>query len=538
MKRMMLTALLFLMVLLAGTAVPAGAAAPPLAIEDYSRTVDFTGKKLVLIMKGDDPSYADPAHNDSGWTLISLPSDWSDYYPDWTGVCWYRLRLRFPERQPVHSVGIQLGVVSDVDELYLNGKLIAATGKFPPERKSSYDRIRIYEIPTSLVRAGAENLLALRVAGFFRETNGPYTGTFLVGPFMQLQRDLLSREFFNVFFVVIYLAVSVYFGFIFFRHSVEKENLFFSLATLLSAVYFFMRTQIKFFVPADFLLLKKIEYVTLFLIFAMFMEFITHYSGRRRTALHWVFYTVTAAGVLATAISNNPVFWHNVLNWMVQPSWLIPVGYSVCVIISDFRKRFDSIYLMVAFAALLVTMVNDILVHRNVYQFIRLSGYAYMLMILGIAIIMHNRVMQLVRRFEGLEDGALAARKAEKDRRRGTLTPEAEEKLKEALAVIGRDFAAEISRESLAEDLGMNPDYLGKLFKQYTGKKISEYLSEVRVKKAVELLRDGDNSIPNIAFAVGFESLPTFYRVFQKCTGHSPMAYRKKISSSDGGGAG
>jgi AraC-like DNA-binding protein len=542
MKRMIYTALAFLALTLALTPAhicagvsagiaETGGATPVLRIDDYTRLVDFTGRKIVLVEKGDNPAYRDPSYDDSRWKLISLPSDWSEYYPGWNGICWYRMRVNFPKRLPVNSLGIQLGVVSDVDELYLNGQLIGSTGRFPPLRKSSYDKIRIYEIPPALIRPGADNVLALRVAGFFRYTNGPYMGTFLIGPFMQLQRDLLSREFFNVFFVVLYLAVSFYFGLIFFRHAVDRENLFFSLATLLSAVYFFMRTQIKFFVPADFLLLKKIEYIALFLIFTMFMEFITHYSGRKRAALHYIFYAASAGSVLAIGLSGNPVFWHDVLNWLVQPSWIIPVSYSVYVIIYDFRKRFDSIYLMVAFGALMITMVNDIMVHRNVYQFIRLSGYAYLLLILGISIIMHNRFIQLRRRFESLEGQELPAVKAEKDRKRGALTPEAEEKLKEALAVIARDYATELSRESMAEDLGMNPDYLGKLFKQYTGKKINEYINEVRVNKAIELLGDGENSIPSIAFTVGFESLPTFYRVFQKCTGNSPMAYRKKLSS-------
>ncbi len=284
-----------------------------------------------------------------------------------------------------------------------------------------------------------------------------------------------------------------------------------------------------------FLLLKRIEYIVLFLIMAVFMQFITHYSGRRRMSLHHVFYAATAGSVACLFCSaTTSCSGMTCSTTLFSPPGSSPSAYSIYVLVNDFRKRFDSIYLLAAYGVILVTLVNDIMVHRLVYSFIRLSGYAYMLLILGLTIIMHNRFIALKRRFEEFEktvvsgEGGPGTVKISKER---SLTPEAEEKLKEALTVIEESYADDISRESLADDLGMNPDYLGKLFKQYTGKKISEYINEVRVRRAVKLLGDGENSIPSIAFAVGFESLPTFYRVFQKCTGFSPMAYRKKTST-------
>jgi AraC-like DNA-binding protein len=347
---------------------------------------------------------------------------------------------------------------------------------------------------------------------------------------MKLQRDLLSREFFSMFFVVIYLAVSIYFGIIFYLHAVEKDNLFFSLATLLSAVYFFFRTQIKYLVFEDFLLMKKMEYIVLFLIFSVFLEFVTHYTARPRSRLHYVFHMVTLTGIIAIVASNNPVVWHAVLKNMIQPSWIFPVAYSFYLIANDLRAGKKVGFLLAAFIVLTVTLVNDVLVNRGIYNFVSLSGYAYLFLIIGIAYIMHRRFIELKKKAESIEEVARDGGGEKKPR----IGAETEEKLKKALRIIEMQFAEDITREYLADEVGMNADYFGKLFKQYTGKKTGEYVNEVRIRKAQELLSDPENNIASIAFAVGFESLPTFYRVFQKYAGDSPQSFRKKISDWSG----
>ncbi len=481
--------------------------------------------KIVRIQKGDNPEYARLFYNDSTWQVISLPSSWTQVFPGWEGVCWYRIPVRFPSKLPAHSLGIQLGVISDVDELYFNGVKIASSGTFPPDRRSCYDKIRVYEIPTILIRTGAVNVFALRVASLFPSPSGPYAGEFRIGPFMLLQRDLLSREFFSMFFVVIYLAVSLYFGIIFFLHAVEKDNLFFSLATLLSAMYFFFRTQIKYLISDNFLVMKKFEYIVLFLIFSMFLEFMAYYTARKRNVFHYIFHAITLSGVIIVTMSNNPLVWNWVLKNIIQPTWLYPVLYSFYVVIRGLRNRKEFVFLLAAFIVLTVTLINDILVNRAIYNFISLSGYAYLFLIIGIAYIMHRRFGELKKRVESTESRNQNSGFSKKPK----FGAETEEKLKTALRIIEEKFAEDITRESLADELGMNADYFGKLFKQYTGKKTGEYVNEVTIHKAQELLGDPDNSISSIAFAVGFESLPTFYRVFQKCTGESPQGYRKKI---------
>ena len=102
-----------------------------------------------------------------------------------------------------------------------------------------------------------------------------------------------------------------------------------------------------------------------------------------------------------------------------------------------------------------------------------------------------------------------------------------EERLKKAVIFIEDNYHEEISRDALAATLNMHPDTLGRYFKMYTGKKISEYVNYLRIKEASQLLKKTDNNIIDIAFTVGFESLTTFNRIFMKKMNITPSAYRK-----------
>lgn len=112
--------------------------------------------------------------------------------------------------------------------------------------------------------------------------------------------------------------------------------------------------------------------------------------------------------------------------------------------------------------------------------------------------------------------------------RRHSITPAIEEKMKKAMAYIRENYTSDISREGLASSLNMHPDSFGRFFKMYTNMRISEFINELRVRHAAERLRGTDATIIDIAFAAGFESLPTFNRAFMKVFRVTPTRYREK----------
>lgn len=85
-----------------------------------------------------------------------------------------------------------------------------------------------------------------------------------------------------------------------------------------------------------------------------------------------------------------------------------------------------------------------------------------------------------------------------------------------------------ITREELASQVFLSPDYMAKVFKKETGKRISDYLSEVRLQEAKCLLTDTTRSISDIASSLSYANFSGFSRMFKSETGLSPAEYRKK----------
>ena len=56
-------------------------------------------------------------------------------------------------------------------------------------------------------------------------------------------------------------------------------------------------------------------------------------------------------------------------------------------------------------------------------------------------------------------------------------------------------------------------------------------IAQYKITHACNLLSRSDLGIAQVAFESGFESLSTFYTWFKRCTGHTPGAYRKYVTS-------
>ena len=494
-------------------------------ISDYSSPLNLAGKKIIRFKKGDDPDYKNIKYNDSSWMRVSLPSNWNDIYPGWTGVSWYRIHIEFPDHLPERSIGLQPGVICDVDEVFFNGRLIGKSGKFPPGQESAYSKERLYEIPPNLVRKSRTNVIAMRISGLFAYCNGPYRGEFILKPFHELIKDFYSREFLNLIFLVIYIVVSFYFALFYLRYPRAKENLYFSLFMINSAVYFFLRSQIKFFVSDNFLFLVRLEFCVISIIFVLLMEFITSFFKQKRGIFHYIFYVITASWLVFVIFTGKIDNWDMVLRYALQPSWIIPVSYCVYILVKYFKSEKEAKYLSAAFAVLIITIINDILVTRVVYDSATLTNYGFLVLVFSITIIINNRFIMMKKELEELRRIRPGLKKDT------SISNDARKKLEQAISIINYDFSGDISRETIAKKLAIHPDYLGKLFKQYTGKKFNDYVNECRIEKAKILLREKEYSVINIAYVVGFDSLPTFYRVFQKNTGESPTAFRQKNAS-------
>jgi Response regulator containing CheY-like receiver domain and AraC-type DNA-binding domain len=99
----------------------------------------------------------------------------------------------------------------------------------------------------------------------------------------------------------------------------------------------------------------------------------------------------------------------------------------------------------------------------------------------------------------------------------------------QTLELIHKDYMnPELSVNSLAEGVFLTPTYLSALFKKETGVTIGQYLTNYRIERAKQLLRDKRYKLYRISSLVGYSDANYFARIFKRQVGIIPSEYREK----------
>jgi AraC-like DNA-binding protein len=94
---------------------------------------------------------------------------------------------------------------------------------------------------------------------------------------------------------------------------------------------------------------------------------------------------------------------------------------------------------------------------------------------------------------------------------------------------IEQHLAEEVSLTRVAKAVHISASYLSEKFKKIAGVNFVDYVARARIEKACVLLEDVDLRISEIAFAVGFQSLSQFNRVFKRISRKSPTEFRASL---------
>lgn len=100
--------------------------------------------------------------------------------------------------------------------------------------------------------------------------------------------------------------------------------------------------------------------------------------------------------------------------------------------------------------------------------------------------------------------------------------------LSQAKEYLDSHYWKPVSLEEVAGQVGLSSYYLSKLFKEQFQITFSEYLTAIRLEKAKTYLLNGNVSLKEITFNIGYKDPNYFSRVFKKGTGLSPREYRNK----------
>jgi len=123
---------------------------------------------------GDDTIWASPDYNDNNWEKIKVPANWEDQgFHGYNGYAWYRKTFEIPKELIGSNFILNAGFIDDVDQTYINGRLIGMSGGFPPQYVTAYDAHREYYVPKEILKEG-KNTIAIRV--YDSQLGGGITG--------------------------------------------------------------------------------------------------------------------------------------------------------------------------------------------------------------------------------------------------------------------------------------------------------------------------------------------------------------------------
>ncbi|MBI5214029.1 MAG: helix-turn-helix transcriptional regulator [Nitrospirae bacterium] len=103
------------------------------------------------------------------------------------------------------------------------------------------------------------------------------------------------------------------------------------------------------------------------------------------------------------------------------------------------------------------------------------------------------------------------------------------DKILEIKRYIDENYDRRISISDVIKNSCINKTYLCKYFKLITGYSFADYINNIRVQKAKEILKNREIPVTEVAALMGYGNSSYFIEVFKKFTGYSPLEFRKII---------
>ena len=105
----------------------------------------------------------------------------------------------------------------------------------------------------------------------------------------------------------------------------------------------------------------------------------------------------------------------------------------------------------------------------------------------------------------------------------------------EAVEIIERDYATDLELDAVARRLATSRRQLQRAFAEAGQTSFRTYLAEVRMRRALEMLREGSLPVREVAGRVGYRQAALFAKTFRRHLGRPPSSFRREGRGSDDG---
>ena len=491
-----------------------------LELENTVRRLDLAGEWRIRF--ADEPDFSDPSLNDEQWQSIPVPSNWRDLR-DYDGRAWYRKHFQLSIDASRDAYAIYIGSIGTANEIYVNGHFLGRRGSIDESEAHWYDLPVSYTVPAQALRAG-DNVVAVRVRGYYAHfSEGITAGPVLLDDFREVQRMRALRDAKELSFSAVFVLVALYFLLFFVRVPQIRSHLYFGIFMLMLAAYVTLRVPLVHEMADDFLLLKRLEYIVLFLLPAPFVLFWAHLHFGSVRPWHVPLVLVWVLFACVPFLGSRVIVWSNALGyWMIA---LAPVSLVIAGSLAwkAFRGHAESRIIVGGVFVLLLTILNDSLMDRSIIESFRMSSYGTVALVAAISISLVQSFVHMQR-----ESDATLERLRELDRLKssfvGNLTDSLLEPAKTISAYVGSLDGDSGSREAVYQSLRSSGESLARLLDRVL---LLSQLQSGGLRSDGEVLKGerleqllGNRSLPaEIAIRCNPELLRTAWQILEEWAG-------------------
>ncbi|MFA6011846.1 MAG: AraC family transcriptional regulator [Desulfobacteraceae bacterium] len=438
------------------------------------------------------------------------------------------LKAEFSVDHPEQVAGISLGRIYNTDRVYVNGKFCGGR-EFEDIQELHYPRN--YDIlPGVLTKGSNEILIYLGICG--NEFGG------FKGPVKLLSQKSFKRDkaidsllFLHIPIGIIAMLLGFFVNVLVYHVPEEKGYPVYVVVGILMTwiihfILIFSPVQ-PFGLETRIIILWVCSFVSSML-FVLFVQLNSRVLFKNLTSL---FITMEMVFILWVLLGNSLMSVHNpgiiigAVNILLTNVMILFLLIRLRAVVDQKTKVVLWLFAVIPGEVIGLDILNYLIGTRSI-PYIHIYAIPFMMLLI---IILHRQSRVMDRQKMKMLTLKLIELHANTDieERKSLVTAQVKRKLDELIDHIQANFHMPLTRENLAEKIELSPDYLGRMFKVHTGKKINDYINDLRIQEACRLLRESDEKIIDIAFTVGFESLATFNRAFMKSMNLSPTEYRQ-----------
>jgi signal transduction histidine kinase/CheY-like chemotaxis protein/HPt (histidine-containing phosphotransfer) domain-containing protein len=394
-SRALASALLALLV-----SLPGAAAAADFTVADLDHPVSLAGSWKRR--HGDDPAWARPDLDDSGWEALRVPMGWGRREGGFEPFTWYRLTVQVgprglgpaPEERARLRLGVIFGKVDSAYEVFAGGVRLGGVGTLPPDPRMDYDRHAIYPIPEPLIGPDGRLVLALRVwksPATTPHAGGPVDGPYGLGPVDEVVRNDMRSELPELILAALFALVGAYHLQLFWRRPALREYLWFGLVALGTAAYTVSRTQWKYATGLSFELMKQVEHALLYLCAAAFVQFLWPFLSRSIPRWLRVYQALMVAGAVAVLVTPGLTLDLRLLPWWEYAAIVMSAAFVWEVVRAARRGHPEARAVGIGILLLVGCYLNDIAVDRGWVVGPRLIAYGFAAFLFSMAVSLAGR---------------------------------------------------------------------------------------------------------------------------------------------------